>query len=68
MRPRQNGRHFPDEFASRILWIEMRESLFINNILPALVQIIAWRRSGDKPLSEPIMFELPTHVCVTRPQ
>ena len=25
----------------------------INNI-PALVQIMAWRRPGDKPLSEPI--------------
>ena len=27
----------------------------INNI-PALVQIMAWRRPGDKPLSEPMMF------------
>ena len=26
----------------------------INNI-PALVQIMAWRRPGDKPLSEPMM-------------
>ena len=26
----------------------------INNI-PAFVQIMAWRRSGDKPLSEPMM-------------
>ena len=23
---------------------------------PALVQIMAWRRSGDKSLSEPMMF------------
>ena len=29
----------------------------INNI-PALVQIMAWRRSGDKPLSEPMMAYL----------
>ena len=35
---------------------------------PALVQILAWRRSGDKPLSEPMMISLPTHICVTRPQ
>ena len=28
----------------------------INNI-PALVQIMAWRRPGDKPLSEPIMVQ-----------
>ena len=39
----------------------------INNI-PSLVQIMAWRRSGDKPLSEPMMVSLPTHMCVTRPQ
>ena len=29
---------------------------------------MAWRRSGDKPLSEPMMVSLPTHICVTRPQ
>ena len=39
----------------------------INNIL-ALVQIMAWRRPGDKPLSEPMMVSLLTHICVTRPQ
>ena len=39
----------------------------INNI-PALVQIMAWRRPGDKPLSEPMIVVLLTHICVTRPQ
>ena len=39
----------------------------VNNI-PALVQILAWRRPGDKPLSAPMMVNLPTHICVTRPQ
>ena len=39
----------------------------INNI-PTLVQIMVWRRPGDKPLSEPMMVTLPTHICVTRPQ
>ena len=39
----------------------------INNN-PALVQIMAWHRSGDKPLSEPMMVSLLTHICVTRPQ
>ena len=29
---------------------------------------MAWRRSGDKPLSETMMIILPTHICVTRPQ
>ena len=35
---------------------------------PALVQIMAWRRSGDKPLSEPMLVSLPMNICVTRPQ
>ena len=39
----------------------------VNNI-PALVQIMAWHRPGDKPLSEPMMVSLPTHICVARPQ
>ena len=38
------------------------------NDIPALVQIMAWRRPGDKPLSEPMMGNLLTHICVTRPQ
>ena len=29
---------------------------------------MAWRRPDDKPLSEPMMVSLPTHICVTRPQ
>ena len=29
---------------------------------------MAWRRPGDKPLSEAIMVNVPTHICVTRPQ
>ena len=39
----------------------------INNI-PALVQIMAWRRPGDKPLSEPMMVSLLTHICVNQHQ
>ena len=31
---------------------------------PALVQIMAWHRPGDKPLSEPMIVRLPTHVCL----
>ena len=38
------------------------------NDLPTLVQIMTWRRPGDKPLSEPMMVSLSTHICVTRPQ
>ena len=77
-RPRQNGRHFADDtfkciFLNGNVWIPIKISLKfvpkgrINNI-SALVQIMAWRRPGDKPLSEPMMVSLTTHICVTRPQ
>ena len=78
LRPRQNGRHFPDDifkwiFLNENVWISIYISLKfvprgpINNI-PTLVQVMAWRRPGVKPLSEPMMVRLPTHICVTRPQ
>ena len=78
LRPRQNGRHFPDgifkyTFLNENVWISIKISLKfvpkgpINNI-PSLVQIMAWHRPGDKPLSERIMVSLLTHICVTRPQ
>ena len=78
MRSRQNGRHFADDTfkctsLNENVWIPITSSLEfvpmgpIDNI-PALVQIMAWRRPGDKPLSESMMVSLPTHICVTRPQ
>ena len=36
--------------------------------MPTLVQVMAWRHAGDKPLSEPMMVSLSTHICVARPQ
>ena len=36
----------------------------INNFA-TLVQIMAWRRPGDKPLSESMMVILLTHICIT---
>ena len=39
----------------------------INNI-PTLIQIMAWRQSGDKPLSEPMLVDLLMFICITRPQ
>ena len=65
LRPRQDGRHFPDNifkciFLNENLCILMEILLKfvprgpINNI-PALFQIMAWRRPGNKPLSGPVM-------------
>ena len=31
-----------------------------------LVQVMAWRRKGDKPLPDPMLSISPTHICVTR--
>ena len=78
LRPRQDGRYFADDilkciFLNENAWISLKIPLMfvpggpINNI-PALVQIMAWRRPGDKPLSEPMLVFVPTHICVTRPQ
>ena len=71
-------RHFADDifkciFLNENIWFPIKISLkfvpqgLINNI-PALVQIMAWRRPGHKLLSEPMMVSLPTHICVTQPQ
>ena len=78
LRPKQNGRHFGDDTFKRIFLNEnVRISIKISlkfvpkgpiNNNPALVQIMAWRRSDDKPLSEPMMVSLLKHICVTRPQ
>ena len=38
------------------------------NKIPALVQIMAWHRPVAKPLPEPMMVSLPTHICITWPQ
>ena len=65
LRPSQSGRFFPDDtfkhiFLNENIRISVKISLKfapkgpINNI-PALVQIMAWRRPGDKPLSEAMM-------------
>ena len=78
LRPRQHGRHFADNtFKPVFLYENIRISIKISrkfvskvqiNNVTALVQIMAWRRPGDKTLSEPMMVCLLTHICVTRPQ
>ena len=78
LRLRENGCSFQDDifkciFLNENVWNSIKISLKfvpkgpINNI-PALVQIMAWCRPGDKPLSEPMMVTLSTHIWVTRPQ
>ena len=78
-RSTQNGRHFADDifkciFLNENILISIKiSSKFVPNDdpinnNPALVQVMAYRRSGDEPLSEPIMVISLTHICVTQPQ
>ena len=66
-------RHVQVHFLNENVWIPIEISLkfvpkgSINNN-PALFQIMAWRRPGDKPLSEPMMVSSLMHICVTGPQ
>ena len=70
-----------DKMAAIFQWIFFHENVWISinislkfvprgpiNNTSTLVQVMAWRRPGAKPLSEPMMVRLPTHICVTRPQ
>ena len=75
---RQNDRHFAD-YIFRCIFVNENVCILIEmslkfvpygpiNNIPSLVQIMAWRRPGDKPLSVPMMVNLLTHICVIRPQ
>ena len=65
--PGQNGHHMADEIFK---WIFLNENgwILIQNSLkfipmspidnkPALVRVMAWRRTGAKPLPEPMMTQ-----------
>ena len=63
----QNGRHFPDDIIKSIFMNEKFCIVFqislrfvpkgsIDN-KPAYDQVMAWRRPGDKPLSEPMLTQ-----------
>ena len=65
---------FQTEFLNAFSWMKMYKIHLkfvpkspINNI-PALVQIMAWHRSSDEPLSQPIIVSVLTHLYVARPQ
>ena len=67
LRRRQNGRRLADGifkpiFLNENVWMLIKISLkFVpmgpNNNKPILVQIMAWRQTGDKPLSGPMMAQ-----------
>ena len=76
-RPRQMDANSQTAFSNAFSWMQMfalrlnfHWSLFqrVQLNIPAMVQIMAWRRPGDKWLSEPMMVSLPTHICIARLQ
>ena len=78
MRLRQNDRHFADDILNRILlnWnisISNEISLkcvpkYPTNNIPALIQIMAWCPSDNKPISEPMKVSFLTRICISWPQ
>ena len=78
LRLKKNGHHFTDGmYKCMFLNVNVRISINISlNFVPydpidyksALVQIMAWREASNKPLSEPMMTYLLTHICITQPK
>ena len=74
----QNCHCFADDIFKCIVlnenvWISLKISLkFVPNVrinnTSSLVQIMAWRRPGDKPLSEPMVISLLAHICINQLQ
>ena len=62
LRPRQNGCRFPDD---NFKCIFLNENTYK---FQSRFHWMAWRRPGNKPLSEPMMVSLVMHICVTRAQ
>ena len=63
-------------FSSAFSWMKVKIPIKISlkfvpkgpiNNDPALVQIMAWRRSGKKPFSESVTVSLLMHICVNQP-
>ena len=76
--PRQNERHFADD-TFKCIFLKENVSISIKisrkfvpknpiDNISGLFQIMAWRRPGDKPLSEAMMVSLLMHICFAQPQ
>ena len=72
--PEQNGRHYAEDIF-RCIFVNEKFDILIKISLKfvpkgqidntaTLVQIMVWRRPGDKPLPEPMMVSLLTHICL----
>ena len=61
LRPRQDDRHFLDDI-SKCIFLHKISVKFVHkgaiNNKSVLVQVMAWRRPGDKPLPESMLIEV----------
>ena len=74
--PTQNGCHFTEDICRCIfvnekfcILIKFHLNLFLMiqlTITQHWFKIMAWRRIGDKPSSEPMLNDSLTHICGTR--
>ena len=67
LRPRQDGRHFPDNIF-KCIFLNENVSISIMISLKFVPKDLIHIIPGDKPLSEPIMVSLLIHICITQPQ
>ena len=73
--PWQPCRHLADDIFKGISWMNISLGISLEFVpkariinIQAFVQIMARRLPGHKPLSEPIMVNLLTHICIIHPQ
>ena len=65
-------RQFNSIFMKENVWIAIRISMkfspmFLVNNIPGSIRIMTWHWTGDEPLFEPMIINLLTHLCVSRP-
>ena len=66
LRPRQNGRYFPDDIFKLIILNKISLKFVPRGPIDnqaALDKVMAWRRTGDKPLPETILAHF-TDACM----
>ena len=78
LRPRQIAAILQTIFSNAISWMKIYYFRFEMSLkvvpegpiynIPALIRKMAWRQSGDRPLSELMMVSLLMHVWITWPQ
>ena len=56
---KRNGRHFADVILLYEIWLDFHWNMLQESSKQksSMAQVMAWRRTGDKPLSEPMIYQ-----------